>query len=121
MWPQNYCDGGQKERNGNPLRRRSVKSLGTGAGELTNNDVSPNRDDREVKCDESCKPRRSRAQPQCGRNKGDGADDEQGNQRDADADETEGAELSQAGQLAGASMCRIRFHGRRSKSPNEKS
>src|SRR6266571_8202867 len=103
MWPQNYCDGGQKERNGDPLRRGSVKGLRTGARELTNDDMSPKRDDREVKCDQSGKPRRSRAQPQCGRNKGDGADDKQGNQRDADANETEGAELPQAGQFANAS------------------
>src|SRR2546426_869919 len=107
MWPQNYCDGGQKERNGDPLRRGSVEGLRTSARELTNDDVSPKRDNREIKGDESGKPRRSQTQPQCRWNKGDSADDKQSNQRDADANQADRAELFQARQLADASMCRV--------------
>ena len=121
MWPQNYCDSCQKESNGDPLRGGSVEGLRASARELANHNMSPKRDEREVKRDERYKPKRSRPQPLCGRNKGDGADDKQNNQRDADANQAERAELPQAGQLTDASICRVSFHRRRSKTPNEKS
>ena len=112
MWPKDYCDGNQKERNCDPLRRGSVESLRTSLRELTNDDVSTKRNNRKVKCKERSKPRCSRTQPQCRWNKSNSADDEQGSQRDDNANAAECAELLQARQLAGATMCRVGFHGR---------
>ena len=103
--PENYDNNDAGESNGNPLRRRSVEGLRTVMSELMNDDLSPKRDYRKVKGNDSGNDKCSCSPPQCGRNKIGGADGKTKHYRKTDANEAEPAELLQTRQLTNASTC----------------